>query len=179
MLKDYLLVKYKNNENLYIPVEKIDLITKFQEGDGIKPKINTLGGTEWQKTKLRVRSKIKNIAEKLIKISAERKLRDGFAFLKDTEDQLEFEKEFIYEETKDQLVSTKQIKDDMESSSPMDRLLCGDVGYGKTEVAFRAIFKAISNNKQVAYLCPTTLLSKQQYNNALDRFKIIRFQLHY
>lgn len=165
------MVKYKNNENLYIPVEKIDLITKFQEGDGIKPKINTLGGTEWQKTKLRVRSKIKNIAEKLIKISAERKLRDGFAFLKDTEDQLEFEKEFIYEETKDQLVSTKQIKDDMESSSPMDRLLCGDVGYGKTEVAFRAIFKAISNNKQVAYLCPTTLLSKQQYNNALDRFK--------
>lgn len=171
VLKDYILVKYKNNENLYIPVEKIDLITKFQESEGIKPKINSLGGTDWQKTKLRVRNKINDIAQKLIKISAERKLQEGFSFSKDTEDQTEFETEFIYDETKDQLLSTKQIKDDMELPYPMDRILCGDVGYGKTEVAFRAIFKAISNNKQVAYLCPTTLLSKQQYNSALERFK--------
>lgn len=171
VLKDYILVKYKNNENLYIPVEKIDLITKFQESQGTKPKINSLGGTDWQKTKLRVRNKINDIAQKLIKVSAERKLQEGFSFSKDTEDQTEFEKEFIYEETKDQLLSTKQIKDDMELPYPMDRILCGDVGYGKTEVAFRAIFKAISNNKQVAYLCPTTLLSKQQYNSALERFK--------
>ena len=171
VLKDYILVKYKNNENLYIPVEKIDLITKFQEGEGVRPNINSLGGTEWHKTKLRVRSRIKDIAEKLLKISAERKLQEGFAFEADNNEQLEFEKEFIYEETKDQLISTKEIKDDMESTIPMDRLLCGDVGYGKTEVAFRAIFKAVSNNKQVAYLCPTTLLSNQQYNSALDRFK--------
>ena len=171
IIKDYILVKYKNNENLYIPVEKIDLITKFQDKEGIKPKINSLGGTEWQKTKLRVRDKIKDIAEKLLRISAERKLQEGFAFEKDGDDQLSFEKEFIYDETKDQLISTKQIKEDMESSNPMDRLLCGDVGYGKTEVAFRAIFKAVLSGKQVAYLCPTTLLSNQQYNSALERFK--------
>jgi len=170
-LKDYLLIKYKNNENLYIPVEKIDLITKYSQNEGIKPKISGLGGTEWQKTKLRVRNKIKDIADKLIKVSVERLAIEGFAFEKDSEDQLEFEREFIYEETKDQLTSTKQIKEDMESNHPMDRLLCGDVGYGKTEVAFRAIFKAVSSGKQVAYLCPTTLLSNQQYKNASIRFK--------
>ncbi len=171
VLKDYLHIKYKNNENLYIPVEKIDLITKYSQNEGVVPKINTLGGTDWQRTKQIVRKKIQDIADKLIKVSAERKAKQGFAFDKDIPEQYEFEKEFIFEETKDQLISTKQIKEDMESPSPMDRLLCGDVGYGKTEVAFRAIFKAIMSGKQVAYLCPTTLLSNQQYNNAINRFK--------
>ncbi len=176
-IKDYLLINYKNNENLYIPVEKIDLITKYSLNEGLKPKINSLGGSEWINTKYKVKNKIKDIAEKLIKLSAERKSIEGFAFKKDDEDQIEFEKEFIYDETKDQLVSTMQIKKDMESSSPMDRILCGDVGYGKTEVAFRAIFKAVSSGKQVAYLCPTTLLSNQQYNNSISRFNNYPFSI--
>lgn len=169
--KDYLQIKYRNNGKLYIPVEKIDFLTKFSSKEGIVPKLNKLGGTEWEKTKAKVRSKIQDIAQDLIKIYAQREAAKGYAFDKDTKEQLEFEKEFIYQETKDQLITTEQIKEDMEKDVPMDRLLCGDVGYGKTEVAFRIIFKAICNNKQVAYLCPTTLLSNQQYSNALERFK--------
>jgi transcription-repair coupling factor (superfamily II helicase) len=169
--KDYLQIKYKDDGKLYIPVEKIDLISKYSSNEGVVPKLNKLGGVEWQKTKMRIRSKIKDIADMLLKISAERAAQEGYAFSKDTEEQIEFESEFIYDETKDQLLTTKQIKEDMESKVPMDRILCGDVGYGKTEVAFRAMFKAVCNNKQVAYLCPTTLLSNQQYNNALERFK--------
>ncbi|MDD4624287.1 MAG: transcription-repair coupling factor [Bacilli bacterium] len=176
-IKDYLLIKYKNNENLYIPVEKIDLITKYSLNEGLKPKINSLGGSDWVNTKYKVKNRIKDIAEKLIKLSAERKATEGFAFNKDDEEQINFEKEFIYEETKDQLISTMQIKKDMESNSPMDRILCGDVGYGKTEVAFRAMFKAVNSGKQVAYLCPTTLLSNQQYNNAISRFKSYPFSI--
>ncbi len=169
--KDYLMIEYKDNGKLYIPVEKIDLISKYSSNDGIIPKINKLGGNEWHKTKLRVKGKLKNIASDLLKITAERKMKLGFSFLKDTAEQSVFESEFIYTETKDQLNATKTIKKYMESSYPMDVLLCGDVGYGKTEVAFRAIFKAVCSNKQVAYLCPTTILSNQQFKSALDRFK--------
>ena len=168
--KDYLEVSYKDNDKLYIPVEKIELITKYSSNEGAVPKINKLGGTEWAKTKLRVKSKIKDIAEKLLKLSAERKMRPGFAFMKDDEEQQKFESEFKFKPTTDQYIAISKIKDDMEKSTPMDMLLCGDVGYGKTEVAFRAIFKAINSGKQVAYLCPTTILSNQQYKNAIDRF---------
>ncbi len=169
--KDYLKVKYKGNDVLYIPVEKIDLISKYSSNEGAKPKINKLGSTEWEKTKLRVKSKVKDIAQDLLKLYAEREAKQGFAFLKDTEEQILFEKEFPYVPTNDQLLAVKQIKEDMEKPVPMDRLLCGDVGFGKTEVAFRAVFKAIMSGKQVAYLCPTTILSNQQYQNALERFK--------
>ena len=169
--KDYLQIEYRDSDKLYIPVEKIDLISKYSSGEGMVPKINKLGGTEWEKTKLRVRKKVEDIAADLLKLYAIREQTVGFAFPKDTSDQIEFEKKFPYAETIDQLKVLEEIKKDMEKTSPMDRLLCGDVGYGKTEVAFRAIFKAIMANKQVAFLCPTTILSNQHYLNALERFK--------
>ena len=170
-LKDYLEILYLDKDKLYIPVEKIDLISKFTGKEGVAPKVHKLGGTDWQKTKIRIKNKVKEIAEKLIKLYALRESKEGFAFSKDGELQLMFEDEFPYEATLDQVYATRQIKDDMESSHPMDRLLCGDVGYGKTEVAFRAIFKAVNDGKQVLYLCPTTILSNQQYENAIERFK--------
>ena len=169
--KDYIMVEYQDSDKLYIPVEKIELISKFSSNDGIVPKINKLGSTEWEKTKLKVRKKIESIAGDLLKLYAARESSVGFQFLEDDENQIEFEKQFPYEETNDQLKATEDIKKDMQSVKPMDRLLCGDVGFGKTEVAFRAIFKAIESGKQVAYLCPTTILSNQHYNNAIERFK--------
>ena len=169
--KDYIQLEYKGGDRLYIPVEKLELISKYSAGDGTLPKINKLGGTEWEKTKLRVRKKIESIAGELLKLYAERENTPGFSFYKDDENQINFEKEFIYSETPDQLRVSEEIKKDMESPHPMDRLLCGDVGYGKTEIAFRAIFKAILSGKQVAFLCPTTILSTQHYNNAIERFK--------
>ncbi len=169
--KDYLMLEYKGGDKLYIPVERLELITKYSSSDGSIPKLNKLGGVEWQKTKLRVKKKLESIAGDLLKLYAERESTVGFAFQKDSDEQLQFEKEFIYEETPDQLRAIDEIKKDMESLTPMDRLLCGDVGYGKTEVAFRAIFKAIMSGKQVALLCPTTILSSQHYNNAKERFK--------
>ena len=168
--KDYLQVEYKNGDKLYIPVEKIELISKYSSNDGIVPKINKLGSTEWEKTKLRVKSKIENIAGELLSLYAKRKSVLGFKFDKDTNEQIVFEKQFPYEETLDQLRVMEEVKKDMETSSPMDRLICGDVGFGKTEIAFRAAFKAILSGKQVAFLCPTTILSNQHYNNALERF---------
>ena len=169
--KDYLEILYAGNDKLYIPVEKIELIGKFTGKEGMSPKINKLGSSEWEKTKLRVRNKVSNIAKQLLELYAKREMQKGFAFSKDNELQTMFENEFEYVETKDQLTAIAAIKKDMESIKPMDRLLCGDVGYGKTEVAFRAIFKAVSNSKQVLYLCPTTILSTQQYENAKIRFK--------
>lgn len=169
--KDYIELLYLGNDKLYIPVEKITNISKYSGKEGFSPKISRLGGTEWEKTKQRVKNKVKDIAKDLIHLYAERESRKGYSFSKDTEYQKEFESEFEYIPTKDQLVAIEEIKKDMESPRPMDRLLCGDVGYGKTEVAFRAIFKAIMDSKQVLYLCPTTILSIQQYQNALARFK--------
>ena len=134
------------------------------------PKINSLGGSEWKKTKLRVKNKIKNIAKELINLYALRKNSKGYVFSEDDEFQKIFENDFEFIETKDQLKAIREIKEDMTSDIPMDRLLCGDVGYGKTEVAFRAMFKAVNDSKQVLYLCPTTLLSKQQYEVAKKRF---------
>lgn len=169
--KDYLQVDYRGKDKLYIPVEKIDLITKYASNDGMVPKINKLGGNEWEKIKQKVRNRIENIASELLKLYAQREAMVGFAFPKDDENQIQFEKEFAYTPTIDQLKVIDEIKLDMESPKPMDRLLCGDVGFGKTEVAFRAAFKAILGNKQVMLLCPTTILSRQHYLNAVERFK--------
>ena len=169
--KDYLMVSYKDDDKLYIPVEKIDFISKYSAKDGVVPKLNKLGGTEWQRTKLKARKRIQDMASELLKLYAIRETTKGFAFLKDTKEQYEFEEEFPYTETEDQLKAIEEIKKDMEKDRPMDRLLCGDVGFGKTEVAFRAIFKAIMSGKQVALLCPTTILSNQHFNNAIERFK--------
>lgn len=175
--KDYLQLEYREKDKLYIPVEKLELISKYSAKDGVIPKINKLGGIEWQKIKNKVRNRIENIAGDLLKLYAQRESSKGFAFKKDDELQLNFEKEFIYNETKDQIRVSDEIKKDMESSHPMDRLLCGDVGYGKTEVAFRAVFKAILSGKQVAFLCPTTILSNQHYNNAIERFKSFNVEI--
>ena len=169
--KDYLEVLYKDSDKIYIPVEKIDLLSKYSGQEGSLPKINKLGGTEWQKTKARVKGRVVEIADKLLKLYAERESRKGFAFSEDCDMSLEFEREFPYELTKDQVNAIGQIKTDMEKSTPMDRLLCGDVGFGKTEVAFVAAFKAILDSKQVLFLCPTTILSNQHYENAKERFK--------
>ena len=171
LVKDYIEVSYAGNDKLYIPVEKIDLISKYSGNEGVSPKINKLGGSDLNKVKARVKSKIHDIADKLLRLYAEREMKQGFSFSKDTELQKQFDQSFEYTETKDQLLAIEQIKEDMESIHPMDRLLCGDVGYGKTEVAFRAVFKAVMDSKQVLYLCPTTILSNQQYQNALERFR--------
>jgi len=169
--KDYLEILYQGTDKIYIPVEKIDMIYKYSGREGYVPKINKLGGSDWQKTKSRIKTRVSDMADQLIQLYAEREMKKGFAFSKDNEYSSEFEKDFPYELTKDQVRAISQIKEDMESTSPMDRLLCGDVGFGKTEVAFVAAFKAILDSKQVLFLCPTTILSNQHYDNALERFK--------
>ena len=169
--KDYLEILYQGTDKIYIPVEKIEYLTKFSGREGVKPKLNKLGGTEWQKTKARIRTKVTDIAERLIKLYAERESRKGFAFSPDCDLSIDFENDFQHDLTIDQKRAIAQIKEDMESSVPMDRLLCGDVGFGKTEVAFVAAFKSILDSKQVLFLCPTTILSKQHYDNALTRFQ--------
>ncbi len=169
--KDYLNIEYNDGDHLYVPVEKIEFIHKYSGKDTVPPKLNKLGGTEWQKKKLKARERAESIAGELLDLYSKRETVEGFAFGPDTKEQIEFEKEFPYQETLDQLKVTEEIKKDMEKAHPMDRLLCGDVGYGKTEVAFRAMFKAINSGKQVALLCPTTILSQQHYRNAIERFQ--------
>ena len=169
--KDYLEVLYQGTDKIYIPVEKIDLLSKYSGKEGATPKINKLGGVEWKKTKARVRSKVNDMADQLLALYADREARKGFAFSPDCDLSVDFEDDFPYELTKDQIQAISQIKGDMECSVPMDRLLCGDVGFGKTEVAFVAAFKAILDSKQVLFLCPTTILSNQHYENAKIRFK--------
>jgi len=169
--KDYLEVFYQGKDKLYIPVEKIDLLFKYSGKEGMVPKVNKLGGTEWEKTKARVRKKVNDMADRLLKLYAERESRKGFSFSRDCDMLIDFENDFPYDLTKDQTQAISQIKIDMESEIPMDRLLCGDVGFGKTEVAFVAAFKAILDSKQVLFLCPTTILSNQHYENAKERFK--------
>ncbi len=171
MKKDYILIQYKGNDKLYVPVEDISKLYKYSSKEGMKPTINKLNSVEWTKTKLRIKERIKNITSDLLKIYKEREKARIEPLKKDDENQLIFENEFEYEETVDQLKAINEIKKDMEKPRPMERLLCGDVGYGKTEVIFRAMFKAVENNYQVAYLCPTTILSYQQYESALKRFR--------
>lgn len=171
MKKDYLKIIYADNDILYIPVENIDRISKFSGKDGVGVKLNSLSNDNWQKKKGKVKAKLESIADDLLKVSADRELKVGFAFKKDDENQKMFDSGFVYTETPDQIKAINDIKREMETSKPMDMLLCGDVGYGKTEVAFRAMFKAVDSGKQVAYLCPTTILSNQQYTSCIERFK--------
>ncbi len=170
-IKDYIKIKYQNDDILYIPTNDLDHIRKYIGGDRIKPKINKLGSKEWENTKTRVKNNLREIAKELIELYAKREKIQGFQFSKDTPWQDEFESKFPYQETEDQLRCIEEVKKDMESSKPMDRLLCGDVGYGKTEVALRAAFKAVMDQKQVAYLAPTTVLAEQQYKEFKERVK--------
>ncbi|WP_027410136.1 transcription-repair coupling factor [Anoxybacteroides tepidamans] len=169
--KDYIHIQYQGSDTLYVPVDQIDQVQKYVGSEGKEPKIYKLGGTEWKKVKKKVESSVQDIAEDLIKLYAEREASKGYAFSADTEMQREFEAAFPYQETEDQLRSIEEIKRDMESEKPMDRLLCGDVGYGKTEVALRAAFKAIMDGKQVAFLVPTTILAQQHYETVRERFQ--------
>ena len=168
--KDYIQLNYQGNDKIYIPVEKISTIFKYAGKEGSMPKLDKLNSTSWAKKKRELRSKIKDISEELIKLYASRSSVKGTPFKSYAEEAV-FGSEFIYKETTDQLKAIEDIDKDLSSEIPMDRLLCGDVGFGKTEVAFRAMFKTIVNNRQVFYLCPTTILSKQQYENAVERFK--------
>ena len=169
VIKDYIKIKYKNDDILYIPTNSLDSIRKYIGAGEAKPKINSLRSKEWANTKAKVKSNLREVAEELIQLYAKRKKMRGFAFSKDTEWQKEFEEAFPYAETDDQLRCIEEVKQDMENERPMDRLLCGDVGYGKTEVAIRAAFKACMDQKQVAYLVPTTVLAQQQYESFKER----------
>ena len=170
-IKDYIKIKYKNDDVLYIPTNDLDMIRKYIGGDKIQPKINRLGSKEWENTKTRVKNNLREVAKELIELYAKREKLQGFRFSKDTPWQSEFEGKFPYQETEDQLRCIEEVKKDMEDVKPMDRLLCGDVGYGKTEVALRAAFKAVMDQKQVVYLAPTTVLADQQYQEFSERMK--------
>ena len=170
-IKDYIKIKYKNDDILYIPTTDLDTIRKYVGGDKIKPKVNKLGSKEWEATKAKVKNNLREVAKELIELYAKREKIQGYAFGKDTPWQKEFEDKFPYQETDDQLRCIEEVKKDMETPKPMDRLLCGDVGYGKTEVAMRAAFKAAIDGKQVAYLAPTTVLAEQQYQEFKERMK--------
>lgn len=168
--KDYVVVGYRDGDKLYVPIDQLDMLERFSGAES-PTKLSKIGGTEFGAVKERVKSNIKKIAFDLLKLYAERESRKGFAFVKDDEIQLEFENSFPYTETEDQLKAIKEVKADMERPRVMDRLICGDVGFGKTEIALRAIFKAVLSGKQVAFMAPTTILSEQHYNNCLLRFK--------
>ncbi len=168
--RDYLLIQYHGADALYVPTDQIHVIQKYVGQEGHEPKISRLGGTEWARAKHRVKESVREMARELLRLYALRESVKGFAFGKDTPWQHQFEDSFQYEETPDQLEATKEIKNDMEKQRPMDRLLCGDVGYGKTEVAIRAAFKAVMDGKQVAVLVPTTILAQQHYNTLKERF---------
>ena len=170
-IKDYIKIKYKNDDILYVPTNQMDSVRKYIGDEGRAPKINRLGSKEWENTKARVKNNLREVAKELIELYAKREKTTGFAFSKDTPWQSEFEAKFPYQETEDQIHCIEEVKHDMEMQKPMDRLLCGDVGYGKTEVALRAAFKAVMDQKQVAYLAPTTILADQQYKEFVERMK--------
>ena len=169
--KDYIKIEYGDGGNLYLPATRLESIQKYSGADGRKPKLNKLGGGEWAKTKSRVKGAVQEIAKDLVKLYAARQEKNGFQYGPDTVWQKEFEELFPYEETEDQLDAIEAVKSDMESKKIMDRLICGDVGYGKTEVALRAAFKAVQDSKQVVYLVPTTILAQQHYNTFVQRMK--------
>nr|WP_246596194.1 transcription-repair coupling factor [Bacillus alkalicola] len=169
--KDYMHITYAGNDKLYVPVEQIDQVQKYVGSEEKEPKLYALGGNEWKKVTKKVRSSVQDIADDLIKLYAEREASVGHSFSKDGHEQREFESSFPYQETEDQIRAIEEIKKDMERERPMDRLLCGDVGYGKTEVALRAAFKAVMDGKQVAFLVPTTILAQQHYETIRERFQ--------
>ncbi|KIR03107.1 Transcription-repair coupling factor [Lachnospiraceae bacterium TWA4] len=169
-IKDYLKIEYANSGNLYVPVTQLDLVQKYTMAEGTKkPKLNSLGGKEWTQTKKKVKTSVQTIAKELVELYAARQNQKGFAFSEDNIWQREFEELFPYEETDDQLMAIESTKKDMESTKIMDRLVCGDVGFGKTEIAIRAAFKAVQDSKQVVYLVPTTILAQQHYNTFASR----------
>lgn len=170
-INDHLCIEYAGKEKLFVPLSSVHLIQKYIGIKGRQPKINRLGSKEWLTVKNRVKKGIKTVALELLKTQAERSVASGFAFSQDTDWQSEFEKTFPYQETPDQIKALAEVKKDMQSQHPMDRLLCGDVGYGKTEVALRAAFKAVMDNKQAAFLVPTTILAEQHYQNFIQRLK--------
>lgn len=167
--KDYIKIKYYGDDVLYVPTNQLDSVRKYIGGDEGGLKVNKLGTKEWLKTKAKVKKNLREVAQELIELYAKREKAKGYAFSKDTPWQVQFEDSFPYQETDDQLRCIDEVKKDMESDKPMDRLLCGDVGYGKTEVAIRAAFKAVMDGKQVAYLAPTTVLAEQQYKEFKER----------
>jgi transcription-repair coupling factor (superfamily II helicase) len=167
---EFMLLEYAEGARLYVPLTRLDLVQKYRSSEGAKPALNHLGTAQWAKAKARVRKAMKDMADELLKLYAERKAAQGHAFSKDNEWLREFEDAFEYSETEDQELAIADVKRDMEITQPMDRLLCGDVGYGKTEIAMRAAFKAISDNKQVAVLAPTTVLAFQHYETFKQRF---------
>lgn len=169
--KDYLNLSYQGSDQLYVPVDQIELIQKYVASEGKEPKLYKLGGNDWKRVKSKVQSSVQDIADDLIKLYAEREASKGYAFSPDGDMQKDFEGSFPYNETDDQLRSIMEIKKDMERERPMDRLLCGDVGYGKTEVAIRAAFKAIADGKQVAFLVPTTILAQQHFETLRERYQ--------
>ncbi|MBI2874627.1 MAG: transcription-repair coupling factor [Firmicutes bacterium] len=169
--RDYLLIRYAGKDRLYVPVEQAGLVQKYVGGEGKEPKLNSLGGADWNRAKHRVRESVREMARELLKLEARRDASRGHAFSPDTEWQREFESLFPFEETPDQLQAASEVKTDMEKSSPMDRLLCGDVGFGKTEVAMRAAFKAVQDGKQVVILVPTTILAQQHYRTFRERLE--------
>ena len=170
-LKDYLTIEYANKDKLHIPAEQINMLCRYRGSGQVKPKLSRMGGSDWENTKTRVKKEVETVAYDLLRLYARRKMQDGISFAEDSPLQIEMEEAFEYIETPDQNKAINDIKKDMENSSPMDRLICGDVGFGKTEVAMRAIFKAITSLKQVAVIVPTTVLALQHYQTISDRFK--------
>ena len=171
VVKDYIKIEYRDGGNLYLPATRLEGIQKYAGSDARTPKLNKLGGTEWNKTKSKVRGAVRDIAKDLVELYAARQRSEGYQYGPDTVWQREFEEMFPFEETEDQLEAIEATKKDMESRRIMDRLICGDVGYGKTEIALRAAFKAIQEGKQVVYLVPTTILAQQHYNTFVQRMK--------
>ncbi|MBY5034049.1 transcription-repair coupling factor [Streptococcus gallolyticus] len=168
--RDYLTIQYQNSDRISVPIDQIDLLSKYTSSDGKTPKVNKLNDGRFQRTRQKVQKQVEDIADDLIQLYAERSQLKGFAFSEDDVNQEEFDNHFAYVETEDQLRSIEEIKKDMEKPAPMDRLLVGDVGFGKTEVAMRAAFKAVNDGKQVAILVPTTVLAQQHYSNFIERF---------
>ena len=171
VVKDYIKIEYRDGGNLYLPATRLEGIQKYAGSDARTPKLNKLGGMEWNKTKSKVRGAVRDIAKDLVELYAARQRSEGYQYGPDTVWQKEFEEMFPFEETEDQLEAIEATKKDMESRRIMDRLICGDVGYGKTEIALRAAFKAIQEGKQVVYLVPTTILAQQHYNTFVQRMK--------
>lgn len=169
--KDFMRILYRDNDELFVPLEQFNLVRKYISSEAVSVRLSKLGSGAWKRNQDRIRESVNDVAERLIELYKERSLAKGHAFSKDTPYQVQFEKEFPYDLTHDQVIAVKEIKEDMESTAPMDRLLIGDVGFGKTEVAIRAAFKAIVDEKQVMFLCPTTILSSQHYETFSERFK--------
>lgn len=170
-LKDYLTIEYANKDRLHIPAEQINQLVRYRGSGSIKPKLSRMGGKDWENTKTRVKKEVEQVAYDLLRLYAKRKMQSGIQFLPDTTWQVEMEEAFEYTETPDQMKAINDVKTDMESEQPMDRLICGDVGFGKTEVAMRGIFKAVTSGKQVAVVVPTTILALQHFQTISERFK--------